>query len=149
MEVRQINAEIKKEKEKRKGRGFSKVKESLSIRSKKQNKEIKPGEKLKCEENNTSGNIFQRIFKRLSLRLKKKRYNDTESNLLGKNDKNSEEETRSLSAPEDQAIIALCNDVKEEKEPSSIPSCSISNSRPPLPTMRRPPPSTSRVLSRP
>ena len=113
-------------------------------------------EKKKKEEN-----IFQRLLKRLSFRSKKKKVrNATTSEEEG--DKNIEEagadedpdlqnETKSLSETSianDMEISALCRDDNEEKETSpSIPV--MSSSRPPLPTIRRPPCSATTAQSRP
>merc|ERR1719350_847196 len=59
-------------------------------------------------------------------------------------------ETKSLSEssiPEDMEIQALCGEDKEENQPA--PSIQMSSSRPPLPTMRRPPSSATTAQPRP
>jgi len=115
----------------------------------------KDPEKKKKEEN-----IFQRLIRRLSFRSKKKKEKSTTATSDEVNDKEAEDadeetdkqnDTKSLSETSianDMEISALCGDESEEKETSpSIPV--ISASRPPLPTMRRPPCSATTAQSRP
>ena len=114
-----------------------------------------PAEKKKEE------NIFQRLLNRLSFRSKKKKEKSVEAT-INDLDNNKEEvesgedpdlqnETRSLSETSianDMEISALCGDDNEEKETSPfIPV--MSSSRPPLPTIRRPPCSATTAQSRP
>jgi len=161
---------------------FQRVKERLSMRSKKKKSEIKEsqhktivgneqkkekeiiieerndskqetGKKI-LEKNNKENNIFQRLIKRLSFRSKKKggkadaiHNHDLDDEESNEDDEFIEEkkDTKSLSETsiiEDTEISGLC------ETPSSIPVIS-SSSRPPLPTMRRPPSSATTIQSRP
>eukprot|EP00092_Neocalanus_flemingeri_P036842 GFUD01040103.1.p1 GENE.GFUD01040103.1~~GFUD01040103.1.p1 ORF type:complete len:268 (-),score=106.83 GFUD01040103.1:227-1030(-) len=105
-------------------------------------------------------NIFQRLIRRLSFRSKKKKekvvatssdeVDDKEASHADE-DLEKQNDTKSLSETSianDMEISALCGDDNEEKETSpSIPI--ISTSRPPLPTIRRPPCSATTAQSRP
>ena len=193
---KKLERENDKEEINKKENVFVRVKERLSMRSKKKKKELNSlkeneesveGKKVKeeeaekkhemdnkltsdsadvnkqedCEtdqpEKKKSQNIFQRLLNRFSSRSKKKKETgvaklDSEEDLAeedGKMDSDLQNETKSLSESsisEDLEITALCGDVKEEKQPApSIPS----SSRPPLPTMRRPPSSATTAQSRP
>merc|ERR1719318_2326062 len=115
--------------------------------------------KENCEtvqpEKNKSENIFQRLLNRFSFRSKKKKEKivkiDTEVEITEEDDElELKNETMSLSESsnaEDMEIQALCGEDKEEKQPA--PSIQMSSSRPPLPTMRRPPSSATTAQSRP
>merc|ERR1719318_1128046 len=100
-------------------------------------------------------NIFQRLLNRFSFRSKKKKEKivkiDTEVEITEEDDKlELKNETMSLSESsnaEDMEIQALCGEDKEEKQPA--PSNQMRSSRPPLPTMRRPPSSATTARSRP
>ena len=119
---------------------------------KKENCETLQPEKKKSE------NIFQRLLNRLSFRSKKKKEKIvpkiyTEADITKEDNEMHPElknETKSLSESsiaEDMEIQALCGEDKEEKQPA--PSIKMSSSRPPLPTMRRPPSSATTAQARP
>ena len=132
-------------------------KDQINEDNNKQESDEKDQEKKKKEEN-----IFQRLIRRLSFRSKKKKEKsaaptsdevddkkaddaDEDEDLEKQNDTKSLSET---SIANDMEISALCGDDNEEKETSpSIPI--ISASRPPLPTIRRPPCSATTAQSRP
>jgi len=164
---------------------FHRVKERLSMRSKKKIKEaeetahenkiekeniieknqvIENSDDVKKEKdafNSTKkkkdGNIFQKLIRRLSFRTKKgKQKSEVNSNdEIGNNEKREdhvkENDNKSLSETsiaDDIEISGFCEDDNQEKGTSpSIPV--ISSSRPPLPTMKRPPSSATTTQSRP
>eukprot|EP00092_Neocalanus_flemingeri_P000887 GFUD01000944.1.p1 GENE.GFUD01000944.1~~GFUD01000944.1.p1 ORF type:complete len:258 (+),score=113.22 GFUD01000944.1:205-978(+) len=112
------------------------------------------------EKNQKEKNIFQKLIRRLSLRSKKKKEkvvatstdevddkeeSHTDEDLEKQNDTKSLSET---SIANNMEISVWCGDKNKEKETSpSIPI--ISTSRPPLPTIRRPPTSATTAHSRP
>ena len=112
-------------------------------------------------EKNKDANVFQRLFKRLSFRSKKKNEKSPETKVTESEntkeeantdiDQKLQEDTASsckTSIGEDVEISALCVDGNEGKE--SSPSILIMHSsRPPLPSIRRPPSSASTAQTRP
>eukprot|EP00092_Neocalanus_flemingeri_P072385 GFUD01089121.1.p1 GENE.GFUD01089121.1~~GFUD01089121.1.p1 ORF type:complete len:292 (-),score=132.93 GFUD01089121.1:232-1107(-) len=117
------------------------------------------GEKYPKDKNKEE-NIFQRLIRRFSFRSKKKKDKvvpttsdevDEKESSQADEDLEKQNDTKSLSETSianDMEISALCGDDNKEKETSpSIPI--ISTSRPPLPTIRRPPCSATTTQSRP
>jgi len=101
-------------------------------------------------------NIFQKLLRRLSFRSKKKKKTlapekgaDTECDNEEKKevDKN-EDDTKSLSSV-DEELSALCKDNTEETQGTSPSVPIVNSSRPPLPSIRRPPSSATTAQSRP
>eukprot|EP00092_Neocalanus_flemingeri_P076532 GFUD01094947.1.p1 GENE.GFUD01094947.1~~GFUD01094947.1.p1 ORF type:complete len:274 (+),score=122.97 GFUD01094947.1:43-864(+) len=187
-----------KEKEEKKDNAFERVKERLSMRSKKKKKgveepqnenenekepkieqEVKKEPKIEkdvkkepkiesahIEENAENSkhensdpknkekeeNIFRRLIRRLSFRSKKKKDKVLATSTDEVDDKEDEDlekqnDTKSMSETSNEMEV-WCGDDNEEKETSpSIPI--INTSRPPLPTIRRPPCSATTAHSRP
>ena len=104
----------------------------------------------KCEDEN----IFQKLMKRLSFRSKKKKKaeapeKNTECDKEDKKDVDkNEDDTKSLSSV-DEELSALCKDNTEDNQETSPSVPIVSSSRPPLPSMRRPPSSATTAQSRP
>merc|ERR1712013_393598 len=99
-------------------------------------------------------NIFQKLMKRLSFRSKKKKKaeapeKNTECDKEDKKDKDkNEDDTKSLSSV-DEELSALCKDNTEDNQETSPSVPIVSSSRPPLPSLRRPPSSATTAQSRP
>jgi len=111
------------------------------------------------EKNNTNKkgeeeNIIQKLLKRLSLRSKKKKKaeapeKNTECEVEDKKEVDTnEDDTKSLSSV-DEELSALCKDNTEDNQETSPSVPIVSSSRPPLPSMRRPPSSATTAQSRP
>eukprot|EP00092_Neocalanus_flemingeri_P072384 GFUD01089120.1.p1 GENE.GFUD01089120.1~~GFUD01089120.1.p1 ORF type:complete len:313 (-),score=134.53 GFUD01089120.1:138-1076(-) len=143
---KEVNNELKIE--------SAQIQENADI-SKQENSDPKDLKNKEKEEN-----IFRRLIRRLSFRSKKKKdkvlatstdevddkeASHTDEDIEKQNDTKSLSET---SIANDMEISVWCGDDNEEKETSpSIPI--INTSRPPLPTIRRPPCSATTAHSRP
>ena len=113
------------------------------------------------EEKTKDANVFQRLYKRLSFRSKKKTVQSPKSKVTESDDNKDEADTDieqklqediasscKTSIGEDTEISGLCVDGNEGKETSpAIPIMPIS--RPPLPSIRRPPSSATTAQARP
>jgi len=101
-------------------------------------------------------NIFQKLLRRLSFRSKKKKKvlgpekgADKEcDNEEKKEVDTNEDDTKSLSSV-DEELSALCKDNTEETQGTSPSVPIVNSSRPPLPSIRRPPSSATTAQSRP
>eukprot|EP00092_Neocalanus_flemingeri_P056076 GFUD01066405.1.p1 GENE.GFUD01066405.1~~GFUD01066405.1.p1 ORF type:complete len:270 (+),score=119.23 GFUD01066405.1:159-968(+) len=108
------------------------------------------------KDTNKEENIFQKLIRRLSFRSKKKKEKvvatssdevDDKEESHGDEDLEKKNDTKSLSETSIGNDMVWCGD--ETKENETSPSIPISTSRPPLPTIRRPPCSASTAQSRP
>jgi len=108
--------------------------------------------KLEKEEN-----FFQKLLKRFSFRSKKKKekgikIKDTEDNetteeIKKESDTKHQDDTKSLSSVDEELSEICKDDVEEQAASPTVPI--MNSSRPPLPSMRRPPSSATSTQSRP
>ena len=162
-----LSKRSKRKKTEKENKQHEKDQEKIPEQEKEIKKETKPdsqaesGETDACivEKNNTNKkgedeNIFQKLMKRLSFRSKKKKKaeapeKNTECEIEDKKDKGiNEDDTKSLSSV-DEELSALCKDNTEDNQETSPSVPIVSSSRPPLPSMRRPPSSATTAQSRP
>jgi len=127
--------------------------------------ETKPGSKDESDETidasmtkkeSKEENIFQKLLKRISFRSKKKKETEgpvKDANIQHdqedkKEDDTNEDDTKSLSSV-DEELSALCKDNTDETQGTSPSVPIVNSSRPPLPSIRRPPSSATTAQSRP